>query len=205
MSPGGVDTGETRPAAGLMRVAPAAAGRRYAGPVTADAPVRVVPYDVDWPLRFEDERSLLLATLGEHVVGGIHHVGSTAVPGLSAKPTIDIMAGVAGLEESRGCFAPLLRAGYRHAPYRPEEMHWFCKPDPIRREFHLHLVPFQSRRFAATLAFRDVLRSDPVRAAEYEALKMGLADRFREDREAYTAAKAEFILATSADALAQRE
>ncbi len=167
----------------------------------ADAPVRLVPYDPSWPQRFERERDLLLELLGERVAGGIHHVGSTAVPGLAAKPTIDIMAGVSGLEESRACFEPLAGAGYQYAPYRPEEMHWFCKPDPVTRTFHLHLVPCGSRRFAATLAFRDALRSDPGCAAEYEALKLGLADRFANDREAYTAAKADFILATAARAL----
>jgi GrpB-like predicted nucleotidyltransferase (UPF0157 family) len=165
----------------------------------------VVPYDRAWPQRFDEERELLLALLGEHVVGGVHHVGSTAVPGMAAKPTIDIMAGVAGLQESRVCFALLSRADYSYAPYRPDEMHWFCKPDPVRRAFHLHLVPFGSRRFAATLAFRDALRSDPRCASDYQALKLQLAERFRENREAYTAAKADFILAVSAGALSDRE
>jgi GrpB-like predicted nucleotidyltransferase (UPF0157 family) len=166
-----------------------------------DQLVRVLPYDPTWPERFEREREALLTVLGEHVSGGVHHVGSTAVPGLSAKPTIDIMAGVAGLDESRACFEPLSAAGYQYAPYRPDEMHWFCKPDPVRRQFHLHLVPRDSRRFAATLAFRDALRSDPGCAAEYEAMKLRLAERFADDREAYTAAKADFILETSARAL----
>jgi GrpB-like predicted nucleotidyltransferase (UPF0157 family) len=169
--------------------------------MAGDAPVRVVPYDPLWPARFEAERDPLLELLGDHAPGGVHHVGSTAVPGLAAKPTIDIMAGVVGLEESRACFVPLAQAGYSYAPYRPEEMHWFCKPDPIRRRFHLHLVPRDSRRFQATLAFRDALRSDHACAAEYETMKLGLAELFAEDREAYTAAKAEFILATSARAL----
>lgn len=163
--------------------------------------IRVVPYDSSWPERFERERELLLGVLDDHVLGGIHHVGSTSVPGLAAKPTIDIMAGVAGLEEARACFAPLAQAEYDYAPYRPDEMHWFCKPDPVQRTFHLHLVPHHSRRFAATLAFRDLLRTDPARAADYEALKHRLAERFADDREAYTAAKADFILGASAHAL----
>ena len=171
--------------------------------MAAEAPVQVVPYDARWPERFERERELLLEVLGAHVVAGIHHVGSTAVPGMAAKPTVDIMAGVSGLEEARACFEPLSRAAYEYAPYRPEEMHWFCKPDAITRTFHLHLVPSDSQRFAATLAFRDALRSDPQCAAEYEAMKLELADRFASEREAYTAAKADFILATSARALGQ--
>jgi len=171
--------------------------------MSADQAVRLVPSDAAWPQRFEAEREVLLEVLGEHVAGGIHHVGSTAVPGLSAKPTIDIMAGVVGLEESRVCFEPLAAAEYRYAPYRPDEMHWFCKPDQVRRTFHLHLVPHDSRRFAATLAFRDALRADPRLAGEYEALKLQLARRFEGDREAYTAAKADFILAASVRAQEQ--
>ncbi len=167
----------------------------------ADAGVRVVSYEAAWPQRFERERQMLLGLLGSQLRGGVHHVGSTAVPGLAAKPTIDIMAGVRSLEESRACFASLAEAEYQYAPYRPDEMHWFCKPDPARRTFHLHLVPCDSPRFGATLAFRDALRSDSALAAEYAALKQRLAERFAEDREAYTAAKADFILAASARAL----
>ena len=85
----------------------------------------------------------------------IHHVGSTAVPGLDAKPTIDILVGVENLESSRSYFEPLARLDYLYAPYRPQEMHWFCKPDPARRTHHLHLVPRASSRYAEELNFRD--------------------------------------------------
>jgi GrpB-like predicted nucleotidyltransferase (UPF0157 family) len=161
--------------------------------MTRDQPVRIHPYDPSWPARFEEERALLAATIGDWVVGGIHHVGSTAVPGLAAKPTIDILVGVADLESSRTCFEPLARIGYQYAPFRPDEMHWFCKPDPSRRTHHLHLIPADSRRFRDELAFRDYMRSHPDVAAEYETLKRELAKRFEHDREAYTQAKADFI------------
>jgi GrpB-like predicted nucleotidyltransferase (UPF0157 family) len=131
--------------------------------------------------------------IGEWITGGIHHVGSTAVPGLEAKPTVDILAGVADLETSRACFEPLGGLGYLYAPYRSEEMHWFCKPGPTRRTHHLHLVPTGSRRFDDELAFRDRLRAEPEVAADYASLKQRLAARFADDREAYTDAKAEFI------------
>jgi GrpB-like predicted nucleotidyltransferase (UPF0157 family) len=72
-------------------------------------------------------------------------------------------------------------------------MHWFCKPEPGRRTHHLHLAPAGGRRFAEELAFRDRLRADPAAAAEYASLKRELAERFREDREAYTEAKGEFV------------
>ena len=158
-----------------------------------DEPVRIVPYDAAWPARFERERTALEQALGPWISGGVHHVGSTAVPGLEAKPTIDVMVGVRSLEEARGCFEPLAALSYQYAPYRPEEMHWFCKPDRSRRLFHLHLVPTGSRRYHTTLAFRDLLREDSSVAARYAALKRSLASRFANDRDAYTAAKAEFI------------
>ena len=120
-------------------------------------------------------------------------MGSTSVPGLEAKPIIDILVGVRDLQTARACFEPLAGLGYLYAPYLPEEMHWLCKPDPAQRTHHLHLVPFGSPRYRDELAFHDRLRADPQLAADYAALKRGLARRHPDDREAYTAAKSEFI------------
>lgn len=158
--------------------------------------MRLSAYDPGWPARFEAERARLAAAIGEWAVGGIHHVGSTAVPGLDAKPVIDILVGVTDLPHSRACREPLAGLGYLWAPYRPGEMHWFCKPDPNRRTHHLHLVPVDSPRFRDELAFRDYLRSHPDVAADYAALKRKLAARFEHDREAYTEAKGDFIATT---------
>lgn len=158
-----------------------------------DEPIRVVPYDPQWPERFERERALLDEAIGPWVVGGIHHVGSTAVAGLDAKPTIDILVGVEDLESARGCFGALAELGYLYGPYRPEEMHWFCKPSPNRREFHLHLVPADSARFRDELAFLDRLRMDAGLAREYAELKRSLAARFQNDREGYTDGKSDFV------------
>lgn len=155
--------------------------------------IRIVSYDPEWPARFEEERAKLEAAIGPGVVGGIHHVGSTAVPGLDAKPIIDILVGVKDLESSRACFDSLAALGYLYAPYRSEEMHWFCKPDPRHRTHHLHLVPVGSRRYEEELTFRDRLRANPALASEYADLKRNLASRFRDDREGYTDAKSEFI------------
>jgi GrpB-like predicted nucleotidyltransferase (UPF0157 family) len=162
--------------------------------VSTDQPVRLVAYDLGWPAAFARERAALLPAVTPHVVGGVHHVGSTAVPGLAAKPTIDIMVGIAGLDEARGCLPALEALDYHYAPYRTDEMHWLCKPDPIRRTHHLHLVPAGSPRFAAALAFRDHLRAHADVARQYETLKQQLAARFADDRDAYTEAKADFIL-----------
>jgi GrpB-like predicted nucleotidyltransferase (UPF0157 family) len=158
-----------------------------------DEPVRLVPYDHAWPVRFEQERAALVEVIGDWVVGGVHHVGSTSVPGLESKPIIDILAGVQDLEESRATFERLSALEYVYAPYRAREMHWFCKPDPSRRTHHLHLVPTDSSRFRDELAFRDYLRSHRDVAQEYAALKRALANEFEHDRDAYTSAKTDFI------------
>ena len=155
--------------------------------------MRIVPHDPAWPARFEEERAALAELLGDVVTGGIHHVGSTAVPGLAAKPIVDIQVGVADLETARSCIEPLAALDYVYAPYRVEEIAWFCKPSPQRRTHHLHLVPVDAPRFRAVLEFRDLLRSDPEVAREYEALKRRLAAELGHDREAYTRAKQPFV------------
>jgi GrpB-like predicted nucleotidyltransferase (UPF0157 family) len=168
-------------------------GMKPAPRFRADEPVRIEPYDPSWPERFEDERAALEKTLTSVITGGIHHVGSTAVPGLAAKPIIDILVGVSDLESSRAFIEPLAELGYLYAPYRRDEMIWFCKPDPAHRTHHLHLVPTGSPRYQAELSFRDYLRTHPEVAGEYALLKSDLANRLEHDRDAYTNAKTKFI------------
>jgi GrpB-like predicted nucleotidyltransferase (UPF0157 family) len=159
-----------------------------------DAPIQIAPYDQEWPVRFEAERQLLIGAIGAWLVAGsIEHIGSTAIPGLDAKPVIDIMAGVESLDGSRTALPLLEHHHYCYAPYRTEVMHWFCKPSPAQRTHHLHLVPFGSPLWIEQLAFRDYLRTHPDVAMEYAALKLRLAEAHRLDREAYTNAKAPFV------------
>jgi GrpB-like predicted nucleotidyltransferase (UPF0157 family) len=160
-----------------------------------DEPIRLVSYDPSWPQRFLTERDALQEAIGSWATGGIHHVGSTAVPRLEAKPVIDILVGVESLAVSKACFDPLAKLSYLYAPYRAAEMHWFCKPHPSRRTHHLHLVPVGSQQYRDELAFRDRLRSDPQVAGRYASLKRELAERHRDDREAYTEAKSDFVRA----------
>jgi GrpB-like predicted nucleotidyltransferase (UPF0157 family) len=169
-----------------------------------EAPIEVVPYDGSWLALFADEREALVKVLRPWLSGPIEHVGSTAVPGLPAKPVIDIMAGVVTLDASRAAIARLEAVGYCYAPYRTELMHWFCKPSPQLRTHHLHLVPMHSARWVECLMFRDALRTDPELARAYAAVKIDLAARFRGDREAYTEAKAPFIRAVVAGASSSR-
>jgi GrpB-like predicted nucleotidyltransferase (UPF0157 family) len=158
-----------------------------------DDPVRIVPHDPAWALRFESEKTLIEQAIGRWLTGGVHHVGSTAVPGLAAKPVVDILVGVKDLPSSRDCVGELAQLDYCYAPYRAEEMHWFCKPNAVRRTHHLHLVPTDSPRYRAELAFRDLLRVRPELAERYQRLKQKLAAEHRYDREAYTEAKQSFI------------
>ena len=110
--------------------------------MTADAEIHIVPYDASWPERFEEERKALTLAIGDYVTGTIEHVGSTAVPGLAAKPVIDIMAGVESLDRSRPVISMLEALEYCYFPYRPDDEHWFCKPSPEFPTHHLHVVPF---------------------------------------------------------------
>lgn len=158
-----------------------------------DAPIELVPYMPHWPAEFAREQRVIVQALAPWIVGPPEHIGSTAVPGLAAKPIIDIMAPVASLEASIGCIEAAARIGYLHYPYKPDVMHWFCKPSPELRTHHLHLVPAGSRLWLERLAFRDALRGSNALRTEYQQLKLDLADRYRGDRDAYTEAKSPFV------------
>ena len=163
--------------------------------MTATESIAVVPYDAAWPRRFEAERALLERVLAPWLQGGIHHVGSTAVPGLAAKPIVDMMAGVRDLEEARGAFDPLHEHSYLYAPHRPGIAHHFSKPSLRLAEvtYSLHLTEPESDLWRERLVFRDALRADQALAAEYEALKVRLAREHREDVAAYTGGKRAFV------------
>ena len=151
--------------------------------------VVIVDYDPAWPQRFADEAARVAPIVGADV----HHIGSTAVPGLAAKPVIDLMALVSDIEGPLGRL--IARAQYTYPrELGPQSAHraWLCHPSLAHRLHHLHLTD-DSAMFARHLAFRDALRVDPALCAEYVALKRELASRFRNDRDAYGDAKTEFI------------
>lgn len=166
----------------------------------ADARVEIVAYDPRWPAAFERERLILQEALAPWLVGDPVHIGSTAVPGLGAKPVIDIMAPVWSLDSSVDAILAAQAVGYVFFPYKPELMHWFCKPSPAHRTHHLHLVPRQSALWEERIAFRDALRANATLRSAYEALKRELAVRYADDREAYTQAKGAFIAEATAQA-----
>ena len=158
-----------------------------------DAPITILPHSADWTELFASEAKVLQAALDLWLVAKVEHVGSTAVAGLSAKPVIDIMAPVRDLESSRQAIAAAESVGYCYYPYKPDEMHWFCKPSPAVRTHHLHLIPWRSPLWNERLAFRDALRENSSLAQQYETLKLELAARYPDDREAYTQSKGPFI------------
>jgi GrpB-like predicted nucleotidyltransferase (UPF0157 family) len=156
-------------------------------------PVEVVDYDPDWPARYAEERDRVLAAIGDGIQA-IEHVGGTAVPGLPAKPVIDLMVGVEDIERAGPAVAGLINLGYEYVPELESQLpdlRYFRRGTP--ESFHVHMVPVASDYWSEHLLFRDYLRSHPQAAEEYGALKRGLADRFRFDRDAYRAGKLPFI------------
>lgn len=158
-----------------------------------DAIVELVHYDESWPKTFELEKQKLLALIGGDICGSIEHVGSTAIPNMLAKPVIDIMCGVPSLQASKHLIEQLNKLSYCYYPYKADVMHWFCKPKPMHRTHHLHLIPFESTLWHDRLFFRNTLKKNPALAQEYKTLKQALASCFKMDREAYTQGKSEFI------------
>jgi GrpB-like predicted nucleotidyltransferase (UPF0157 family) len=156
-------------------------------------PVEVVDYDPDWTRAYAEERDRIGAAIGAAILA-IEHVGGTAVPGLPAKPVIDLMVGVEDIERAGPAVAALINLGYEYVPEFESEL-------PDRRYFrrgtpdthHVHMVAVSSDFFAEHLLFRDWLREHPQAAEEYGKLKRGLASRHRFDREAYRAGKVPFI------------
>ena len=164
--------------------------------------VRIKPYSADWPRLFEAERARLQAVIGRYVLD-IQHIGSTSVPGLAAKPILDIGVAVANFEEAAVCIEPLVALGYEYLGERGiPRHHFFARGDP--RTHYLHMNEITSDDWQQTLAFRDYLRRHPEATQEYADLKQALAVRFAGDREAYTLAKTEFIEQILKRAFAER-
>jgi GrpB-like predicted nucleotidyltransferase (UPF0157 family) len=126
----------------------------------------------------------------------IEHIGSTAVPGLAAKPVIDMMAGVESMHVADDLLSPLCQAGYDTSMEfnaTLKERRWLMLHENGKRTHHLHLLIHGQTEWLRNLAFRDAMRADPGLASRYETLKRECAILHSDDREAYTAAKTSFI------------
>jgi GrpB-like predicted nucleotidyltransferase (UPF0157 family) len=165
------------------------------------SPVIVAPYDPDWPRRFDQEGAVLRALFAGSDAA-IEHVGSTAVPGLGAKPVIDVMVGLSHLADAENRIAALEAAGYEYVRKHEKQLpqrRYFRKPRLGPSAYHLHCVVKGSEFWVRLLAFRDYLRAHPEAAAAYDELKRELAARL--SKEEYTVAKSPFIERTLASAL----
>ncbi|MGH3102588.1 MAG: GrpB family protein [Gaiellaceae bacterium] len=164
--------------------------------------VVIVPYDERWPALYETAAFELREALGEALVG-IEHIGSTAVPGLAAKPIVDVAVGVDTLARGRALVDAVVGLGYEYVPEHEAELpfrRFFHRRPAGQVGYHVHLVERAHEFWTAQVEFRDHLRAHPDDAAAYEALKRGLAERFRTERRSYTDAKGDFVAAMLAKA-----
>lgn len=160
------------------------------------ASVTLEPYTPDWQRQFAKARTeLLLAFAGLAVQ--VEHIGSTAVPGLTAKPVIDVLLGADSLVAIESRMESLARIGFQYvAKYEqqlPMRRYFVTEPRADRLRIHLHAVVIGSTIWRDHLMFRDALRSDSALLAAYQTLKLELATRFAQDKASYTEAKGPFI------------
>ncbi|ANZ42176.1 hypothetical protein BBK82_45845 [Lentzea guizhouensis] len=166
-------------------------------PAWARERAEVRPHDPQWSVRARAERTHLADLLAPWLVDGVEHVGSTAVPGLAAKPVVDLMASVTD-PDAVVTGAALAEAGWSYVPPELDGRPWrrfFVKPDASgqRRAAHLHVIQAGHPRWTDQLRFRDALRGDARLAREYEDLKRRLSANSGHDREAYTEGKTAFV------------
>ena len=153
--------------------------------------VRLVPYRPEWAALYEQEKARVMEAIGTHVLD-VQHVGSTAIPGIVAKPVLDIAIAVAEFEAATVCIAPLQALGYR---YRGENgiprRHYFVRGEP--RSHQIHMLETDGSEWERMIRFRDYLRAHPETAAEYAALKQRLAALHPTEVQRYADAKRPFV------------
>ena len=163
----------------------------------ADQSVFLVDHDPAWHEQFVVQRDALTSLLKFWLAFPPEHVGSTAVPGLRAKPVIDIVAPVVSRQEAQMAVPVLAAGGWLFWPEDPNRDYrlWFLRPTPQVRTHHLYLIQHDHPELHRLLLFRDALRDDADLRTAYATLKDELAKRHSTDRDAYTDAKSAFISA----------
>jgi GrpB-like predicted nucleotidyltransferase (UPF0157 family) len=160
--------------------------------------VELVDYDPRWPDLFMEEEARLRSVLDPASILGLEHFGSTAIPGICAKPIIDILIAVRSLDDARRIYPALLEPlEYVYWAENPRNDRMFfvkgMPPFGARRTHHVHVTEPDGEMWLR-LAFRDYLRAHPEEAETYQSLKRQLAAEHVTDREAYTAAKADYVV-----------
>jgi GrpB-like predicted nucleotidyltransferase (UPF0157 family) len=161
--------------------------------------VEVVPYSPAWPALFEQERAALRAAAGQAAVS-VEHIGSTAVPGLAAKPTIDILLVTGSVGEFLTRLPRIEALGYDYRAgntFVGSAGHLFLrKVRDGRRTHHLHVLAAGAPEIEGYRRFRDALRADPGLALRYERVKLALAAKYAADRPRYVTEKAKWVSET---------
>jgi GrpB-like predicted nucleotidyltransferase (UPF0157 family) len=166
--------------------------------------VRVVPHDPTWTQTFEKEAATLRAVLGEEALA-VHHIGSTSVPGLAAKPTIDVLVEVRKIGKVDDLDRTMAERGYEAwGEYGIPGRRFFTKDRGSRRTHNVHVFEAGTPEVERHLAFRDYLTQHPETARAYESLKEDLAEKFPTDIEAYMDGKDAFVKETEKEALSWR-
>ncbi len=154
--------------------------------------VEIVPYDAEWPAHFREIAVALKTLLGDHVLD-IYHIGSTSIPGMAAKPLIDIDVIMPTAADVIDACALMEAAGYEPRGNRYDaDIFAFMKRTTAPRQ-RVYLCPEGHDTHHRRIQFRDYLRTHPQAAADYQALKLKLAEEFEYDGDGYTAAKAAFV------------
>lgn len=158
-------------------------------------PVRLVDHKSEWSAHFEKEKDLIMDIVCiKNIV--VEHIGSTSIPGIKAKSTIDILVGVQTLEEAMKIIPDLEKIGYEYFPEYEEripERRYLSKGEKGKRSHHLHMFDIKSDLWKEHLLFREYLRKNKEKAKEYEKLKVNLAKKYHSNKEEYTRAKGPFI------------
>ena len=159
-------------------------------------PINIYDYDDNWPNLFKKEKTYLQKILGSKIAISFEHIGSTAVPGFPAKPTIDILVEISPKDE-KTIKEILKNHGYVYMTEQDKHL-MFVKgytPQGLAKEsFHIHMGPRDLDWLWDRIYFRDYLCDNPETAKEYKELKYKLSEKFKNDREAYTQGKADFII-----------
>jgi GrpB-like predicted nucleotidyltransferase (UPF0157 family) len=156
--------------------------------------VKIEDYDPNWPKEFEVEQQRLLETFGDKILA-IEHIGSTSIPGLAAKPIIDMVAAVKSFDDLEEFIDGLQKLGYEYMPERMfNDRKFFPKGPRESRTHHLNLVlQGNFEQWVKPIAFRDYLRNHSQEREEYAKLKTTLANKHANDRATYTRLKDSFF------------
>jgi GrpB-like predicted nucleotidyltransferase (UPF0157 family) len=158
--------------------------------------IKIVDYDAEWPVRFDREAARMREILGDHVVS-IKHIGSTSVPGLAAKPIVDICPIVSDMDEGQKCAELLHQTDYYLGEKdRGDEWIELGRIADDGQQFNVHIRPKNADAVAKYLLLRNYLRDHPQARDEYAAIKREAAEMYPRDITAYTHQKSYFIEST---------